>query len=50
MVEYDDLIYNYVRLIPLGMVTTFYEIAKEIKEGAKGVSGIGARGKRRIIG
>ncbi|MBQ3145634.1 MAG: sporulation peptidase YabG [Clostridia bacterium] len=27
-----------------------YEIAKEIKEGAKGVSGIGARGKRRIIG
>ena len=27
-----------------------YEISKEIKEGAKGVSGIGARGKSRIIG
>ena len=26
------------------------EISREIKEGAKGVSGIGARGKRRIIG
>jgi len=26
------------------------EISKEIKEGAKGVSGIGARGKRKIIG
>lgn len=28
---------------------TSYEISKEIKEGAKGVSGIGARGKSRII-
>lgn len=28
---------------------TGYEISKEIKEGAKGVSGIGARGKKRII-
>ncbi len=27
-----------------------FEISKEIKEGAKGVSGIGARGKSRIIG
>ena len=26
-----------------------YEIAKEIKEGVKGVSGIGARGKSKII-
>ena len=29
---------------------TSYEICKEIKEGEKGVSGLGARGKRRIIG
>ena len=27
-----------------------YEIAKEIKEGAKGISGIGARGKSKTIG
>ena len=27
-----------------------YEIAKEIKEGVKGVSGIGARGKSKTIG
>ena len=27
-----------------------YEIVKEIKEGARGVSGIGTRGKSRIIG
>ena len=26
------------------------EIAREIKEGARGVSGIGARGKSKIIG
>lgn len=29
---------------------TSYEICKEIREGEKGVSGLGARGKRRIIG
>ena len=29
---------------------TSMEIAREIKEGSRGVSGIGARGKRRIIG
>ena len=28
---------------------TSYEIIREIKEGEMGVSGIGARGKRRII-
>ncbi|MBO4815607.1 MAG: hypothetical protein J5507_01370 [Clostridia bacterium] len=27
-----------------------YEITKEIREGEKGISGIGAMGKRRVIG
>ena len=35
MVEYEDLIYNYVRLIPLGMVTTFHEVAKAVGNGVQ---------------
>lgn len=30
-------------------LVTNYEIAKDIKEGLKGISGIGTRGKKRLI-
>ena len=33
MKNFDELIYDYVRLVPLGMVTTFSEIAKAVQNG-----------------
>ena len=33
MKNFDELIYDYVRLVPLGMVTTFSEIAKVVDNG-----------------
>lgn len=33
MKNLDELIYDYVRLVPLGRVTTFSEIAKAVQNG-----------------
>lgn len=51
MIDFIDplIVAEKIALTEENRFVTSYEIAKEIKEGERGISGLGARGKRRTI-